>query len=294
MTDKQILQQLKELKKISLDSEIKKSQRDVLFSQISSQKSSVDSDKVFANNLFSFKNVFSLVTRPALVVAGVFVFLVGALVLGSGFYKDSKPNDSLYIARIISEKARLNTTFSQSQRDRLAMEFANNHARDIAIILMDPGFNIEENRERVEKLSEDFRSEINKVRSKIKISEDNLSDISEDENTESKEGKDSFVFSAGDLKEGEGVEIHIPEKDNDDVVITSVSQENDFSTSSEDDVDLEEVKTLESQIDRLNEELELESDQDYKKSKKEILEEIELLFDAGKYEEVILKLESIK
>lgn len=288
MTDKQLIQQLKSLKSINLSADTKKNNRDVLFSQISNT-TTVKGRNLTIKSLFNFKNVFSLVSQPLLIVAGVFVFLTGTLILGSGFFKNSKPNDSLYIARIISEKARLNTTFSQSERDSLSLKFASDHAKDIATVLMDPDFNTEKNKEEVEKLSANFINEMSKVKNKIEKTE----------SSNEVKNNDDIVSVASSLKNDNGVEIYIPTPEDIKQDLTKVSDDssssinnNSTTTSSniiEDNKNSEiNLKSLEEKIDDSSEKL-----AEVKNGQK-IIAEIEKLFVEGKYSEVILKLSEIE
>ncbi len=266
MTEKKLLQQLSSLKSIELSAQEKKANRDILFSQISNTFNKEDirnKDSFF----FMFKNLFSVLSQPLLVVAGFFVFISGTIVLSSGFYQKSKPNDSFYIARIISEKARINTTFSQSEREALALKFASDHAKDIATILMDPEFNIEENKDKVEKLNTSFKNEISKVRTQIEKNEKSKNEIVLENNSSS---SDELVFSASSLTEGSALQIYIPE--------------NNQSTSSE----KSEAELLEEKINNSSSEIiKLNGGQ-------EIIDEIEKLFAEGKYQELIEKLKEVE
>jgi hypothetical protein len=265
MTDKKILEQLKGLKSICLSEEVRKENKSVLLSQISN--TSVKSDLPVKNNIFNFKNVFSLMYRPALVVAGIFVFLSGALVVGGGFYDRLKPNDSLYIARIISEKARVNTTFNKDDRELLLARFASNHARDIANILMDPEFNTEENQERVERLSHNFQNEISKVRGSVE----------REEEKERKEEKEETVISASSLKDDEGIEISVSEIEEVEITIT---EEDTSATSSEEEIVEEKIEASIEKIDETE-------------NGSRLIEEIESLFAEKRFEEVVEKLDKI-
>ncbi len=278
MTNKKILEQLKSLKSISLSEEVKKENRSVLLSQISN--TSVKSETPIKTNIFNFKNVFSLMYKPALVVAGIFVFLSGALIVGGGFYDKLKPNDSLYIARIISEKARLSATFNQDDRDLLLTRFASNHARDIATMLMDPEFNAEENQDRVEELNDSFQNEISKV--KERIEEDEREDFEKNE-------EDGVVMSASSLKDDEGVEISIPEEEKDQIEdnntdIASLDEDSSATSSSEEEIDEE---SLEKDVDKSIEKL------DEVEDGSKLIEEIESLFAEKNFEEVIEKLDEV-
>jgi len=284
MTDKQLLQQLKNLKNIHLSDGVKNRNREVLLSQISN--TFVKADKPFVNYLFNFKNVFSVMSQPLLVVAGVFVFLVGSLILGSGLYANSKPNDSLYIARVISEKARLNTTFSQSQRDALAMKFASDHAKDIATILMDPEFNSEDNQAQVEKLNTSFQNEISKVRTRIERNDNSSTNI----NSNITEG--DIVKSASDLKDDTRMEISIP---NQEIIEPSKNETPTKNTSSDVVDNSSNIKNN----DDLKGKLEAEIDSSAEKLNgikdgQKMIAEIEKLFAEKRYEEVIAKLSEVE
>ncbi len=218
-----------------------------------------------------------------MVLSGVFLFVVTSLFLGSDFYKNSKPTDSLYIARVISERARLNTTFDQNEREKLALEFASNHARDIATLLMDPEFNTEQNKDEVEKLSASFKDEINKVRTKV-------ADL---QTSETEKNEDQLVFSASELKEENGIDIYIDGNNFSENLdeATSTTPESDIEASASTTPGIE---NLGDQIEELSEKIDLESNQEIKKNKQVLIEEIENLFDEGKYGEVVLKLQEIK
>lgn len=277
MTDKQLLQQLKALKNITLDEKTKQGNKDILFSQISN--TFIKSEKNVGEYLFNFKNVFSVMSQPLLVVAGIFVFLLGSLVLGSGLYENSKPNDSLYIARVISEKARLNTTFSQSQRDALALKFASDHAKDIATILMDPEFHVEENQGQVEKLNASFQNEISKVKTRIEKTE-NSNTTNNPEIT-----NDDIVSSASSLRDDQGMEIYIPENNITSPEVSNSETPSSTTASAGDDIN---VDSLSAEIDNSVQKL------DGVKDGQKIISEIEQLFSEKRYEEVIKKLSEVE
>jgi hypothetical protein len=275
-----------------MEENLKESNKRVLLTQISNTVSENSEAKPFNNFFFFVKNILAMSSRPAMVLSGVFLFLFASLILGSDFYKNSKPTDSLYIARVLSERARLNTTFDQTAKEKLAVKFASQHAKDIATLLMDPEFNKEENREEVEKLSVSFKSEIEKVRGNINANE---------ATSEIKEDVDSAVFSASSLREENGTDVYIEEenfKENSDMTLDTLKDEEKITVSNEDIVlegsselssTSEEVKELGEKIEELNGKI-----SDDSVISKELLEEIESLFENGKYDEVLLKLNNIK
>lgn len=306
MTDKELLKQLNSLKSIKMNENQKESNKKVLLTQISNTISSDFRPKPFNNFFFYFKNILSIGSKPAMVIVGVFLFAFVSLSLGIGnnFYKNSKPNDSLYIARVISEKAKLNTVFNSQERDRLAAEFASRHAEDIAILLMDPEFNNEDNQAEVAKLTASFKNEMEKVKTNVKkIEEAEIAKNNQDQDTG--KSKDDLVFSASNLKDANGIEISLPEEidipeNNLDAI--DLPTEGDKSSSSaevvssvsESETSETEIENLGNQIEELSEQINLENNQEIKKDRKALIAEIEKLFNEGNYSEVVLKLQEIK
>lgn len=202
MTDKELIVKLNSLKKVSPDQNWLKDNRDLLVSQISNSGArELSTWKTFIINFNSFAQAAS---HPAYAL-GVFVLV---LITGSLFshqvFSSAKPNDSLYIARIISEKAKLNTMFNANERNKLAVQFATEHAQDISAVLADPEFNNDSNKDQVAKLSESFNQEINSVKSHIsyltpKAVKNSDVDVKNDIN--------DTVSMANSLKDNNGVEI---------------------------------------------------------------------------------------
>jgi hypothetical protein len=276
MTEKELFTQLKSLKSIALSPEDKQNNRDVLFSQISNTfVETKSSNKFWANT----KNVFSFIYRPALTVAGVFVFLTGVLFLGSNLFEKTKPTNSFYVARILSEKARLNTTFNETERDALSLEFASNHAQDIATVLMDPEFNTEENKNEVEKLHASFENEISKVQTQIDKTANTIKSTASAE--------PDVALSSDGLVETNGTEIYTGETNNNSEDVNPISEVNTETPTEATSSDLN-VEALAEQIKDSSADLaKIENGQ-------KVLDEIKTLFADGHYSEVIEKLNEIK
>jgi hypothetical protein len=165
MTNRELVVKLNNLKKINPDQNWLKSNRELLLSQISNSGAvELSAWKIFVIN---FESTMRAASRPAYAL-GVFVLM---LIVGSLFSQrtlnKTKPNDSLYIARIISEKVKLNTMFNSQERNKLAVQFASEHARDITAVLADPQFNTEENQDQVAKLNDSFKKEVVTVKEGI-------------------------------------------------------------------------------------------------------------------------------
>ena len=204
MTDKDLIKKLNSLKSLKPDDSFKKSNRDILLSQISNSGArDLSSWQSFSINFTSFMKAIS---QPAYAL-GIFLFVIlsGSL-FSHQIFSGAKPNDSLYIARIVSEKARLNTVMNPSDRNKLAVRFALEHAQDISSVLADPNFNTEANQDQVARLNESFNREIDSARSMISYlsPEKKVSPVSEASSTEASE--DVFQI-AGSEKDEQGLQL---------------------------------------------------------------------------------------
>lgn len=174
MNEKDVLKKLNALKEIKPAAEWKVSARELLLAQISN--SSGDNVKItFIDEVaFELKNFFSIFAQPAFAVIGLFVLLSGG-VLGANAVRNTRPGDSLYAARIWGEKARIAVTLDRGTRAKLEMQLASARAKEITVVLSNPSFNNQDNKKKVEKLSEDFKTEIKTVKEKY----DEISKINE-------------------------------------------------------------------------------------------------------------------
>lgn len=165
MTDKELISKLNTLKTIKPDSAWTTSNRDLLLSQISNSGArDLNAWQLFVIN---FNSLAKAVAQPVYALGAFVLILISGSLFSHQVFGSAKPNDSLYIARIISEKAKLNTMFNSDERNKMAVQFATEHAQDISNVLADPKFNTEENKDQVAKLNESFDQEIKTVKSKI-------------------------------------------------------------------------------------------------------------------------------
>ena len=165
MSDKDLILKLNSLKNINPDEAFLKSNRELLLSQISN--SGAKEISFWQNFIINLSSLSKAAAQPVYAF-GVFVFvLISASLFSNKLFSSAKPNDSLYIARVISEQAKLSTVMNQESRDKLAVQFANNRAQDISAVLADPTFNNEKNKDQVAKLNTSFNEEIATVKTKI-------------------------------------------------------------------------------------------------------------------------------
>lgn len=284
MTDKQLIRQLHQLKTIKADSAWKANCREVLRSQIS--HSSNSSLSAWDNFLINLRSVSSLAYRPVAVIAGFLFLLIGTSVFGHQLFKTSTPNDSLYIARVVSEKAKLSTVIDSASRERLAALFALAHAEEISAILADPNFDWDKNASRVVKLNDDFQKEItiakNRVTSLNERTNPSQPTISEETSSISPSEEEALLVIADNNKDDNGVQVSATDEPviNDSPVTattTEMSSPDETATSTELDLEGEVVGlTAEEEIIALAEQV---VDQP---TATNLLDEIQALFDQAK------------
>lgn len=169
MSEKELLEQLNNLKNIKPDHGWKERNRQVLLSQIYGAEPA----EAGASRGWMFKYVLQLsaqaarsVSQPAVAVAFILLFMLGGGVFSLYAAQGTKPGDSLYIAKIISEKAQQAFTFDERAKARLGIEFAGNRAKELSQVLAERDEN-EEKEVKVEQLVNDFRKEIEVAKTRI-------------------------------------------------------------------------------------------------------------------------------
>lgn len=280
MTEKNLLEKLNNCKNVNPDANWLKNNRELFLAQISnSGANKLSAWESFYINLKCFAKASS---QPVFALGIFFIVLVFSSAFSHRIFSQAKPNDSLYIARIISEKAKLNTVLDSKERDKMAVKFATGHARDITTVLANPEFNNEANQDEVAKLSESFNKEIETAKNKIvKINEREAARISapvpSNENTSSTslENLEDIVSIATENEyiDDNGLEISEIE-----IATTSSSSEelNIDSASST----LQTASSTETEIIS-------------KKPSDQIIDEAKELFEKKDYENVINKLNEI-
>ncbi|MFA5163154.1 MAG: hypothetical protein WC441_01340 [Patescibacteria group bacterium] len=197
MTEKELLKQLNNLKSVNPNQAWLQSNREILLAQVSNSGS--DNLSNWNKFLIDLKSLVRTASQPAFALGSFLVLLLGASLFSHQAFNRIKPNDSLYIARIISEKARLNTVFNENDRDQLAMEFAAERAQDITTILSDPNFNNEEHKTEVDKLNQNFSQEMAVVKTVINKTKPVVAVVA---------STSDIVISAESAKDKAGVEVY--------------------------------------------------------------------------------------
>ncbi len=150
-------------------------------------------------------------------VWAAFAACILILVVGiGGVYasKNAKPGDSLYIAKIISERAQFAITFDEKDKAKLGIEFAANRAKEMIQVLKDSGQTAVAS-DQLKTLTQNFKKEISQVKKR-------LTTIKAAENQSKND--DSEVFGANLGKSNQRMEIAEPIKPQDDAVKASTSK----------------------------------------------------------------------
>ncbi|MBI2459135.1 MAG: hypothetical protein HYV53_01110 [Parcubacteria group bacterium] len=210
VNEKELIKKLNNLKTIKPDDDWKKNYREILHSQISAGATANKSEsnlRIIWQTIMPGK-IFIDMSKSVWVTALISVLI---LVIGiGGVYaaKNSKPGDSLYIAKIISEKTQLVITFNEKDKVKLGLEFAANRAKEITQVLEEAKEPADKQGEKVKQLSQDFKKEIKQVKNRLTTIK-----AAENKNKENEENKEEpEVFGANLGKNNQRMEISEPVK----------------------------------------------------------------------------------
>jgi hypothetical protein len=310
---KNILSQLHNLKDIKPDKQWKTDSQDFLRAHISG---GVETG-VFSKVMVWLKDFAKVSSQPAFALSAFVLILITGVIFSNPILSDAKPNDSLYIARIISEKAQLNMTFNKESRDKLSAQFATNHAKDITNLMNDPEFHSQEDSEgKIANLSDDFNKEINSARESINsinerernnYTNNNVdNDVDDDsyvETNNSNTNDEGVVFSADTKKDDKGLEINVQDNNTNDTTLIPENSETATSTdkgpaenveSPEENLSTEEenASSTLNQLQSITDEVDKEGGDVNETSK--ALDDAQRLFNEAKYQEALEKLNEVE
>lgn len=165
--NKSIKEQLNILKEVKPSALWKENNRSLLISQITSaEESKIETemnafDAIWKSFVGDARVFFA---QPSVFVVALVAVLIGGTTLTPGFVNNAQPGDSLYIAKMVSEKAQLAMTFNDAKKAKLGLEFAENRTREITRVLVKFNESKEEKDDRVQQLTDDFKDEIVKIK----------------------------------------------------------------------------------------------------------------------------------
>jgi len=164
MTDRELIKKLNNLQNVKPDENWKTSHREILLSQVRNT-----SGDFHVSGWSSFwivtRNVFASVPQFAYASLAIVLFLTAGVFFGDRL--PVGPDNSLYIARVISERAKLSTMSDGAEKSRLTVQYASEHAQDIASTLSAATNNSD--KEEVAKLNDTFKNEIAKVKENLPV-----------------------------------------------------------------------------------------------------------------------------
>ena len=206
MENKELIKKLNSLKSITADQEWKERNRGILFSQISATAvPTVPETGAMIKIFVLLQRLVRIFSTPAWAVFFVCLLVVAGSAFSVGAARLTKPDSSLYIARIISEKAQLAVTFGEEKKAKLSFRFANDHAKDITEILAKTDPSDEAGKSKTEKLSENFKKEMTVAKTKLKEMGAPVKPVKTEGDEEIK------VFSANLKKEERGMQVSEPQ-----------------------------------------------------------------------------------
>ena len=291
MSDKDFLSQLKTLKEIHPQSDWLKSNREILLSQISN--SGADNISSWQKILIDIKSFSLVVSKPVMAMASFLVLFVATSAFAHLAFNQTKPSDSLYIARIISEKAKLSTVFNAQEREKLEAKFAANHVETITNVLAESNVT-DDNEDQFAYLNDSFNKEINIVREKIvgitKRNEQNTTSVVSQTVIDVELEEDTLVSVAENNKEEQGTQLEIKTVDVSEAeaqpeVLTPVETTTDNNvlnlTESDDSSKQEAEAALASALDEV-------------KDPEALIAEVQALFAARNYQGALEKIREVK
>jgi len=289
MSDKDFLSQLKTLKEIHPQSDWLKSNREILLSQISN--SGADNISSWQKILIDIKSFSLVVSKPVMAMASFLVLFVATSAFAHLAFNQTKPSDSLYIARIISEKAKLSTVFNAQEREKLEAKFAANHVETITNVLAESNVT-DDNEDQFAYLNDSFNKEINIVREKIvgmtKRNEQNVASVVSQPLISEELEEDALVSVADNNKEEQGTQLTIKTE-------TETEAQAEVVAPVETVIDNNTTEPIESD-DTSKEEAEaaLANALDEVKDPEALIAEVQALFAARNYQGALEKIREVK
>jgi len=287
MPNRDLLKQLNSLKNIKAQDSFKKENRNILLNQVYSgdrESSSISFNWLEAITKKIPLDALKSVPHSAFVGAFVLVLLFGGGFFSVRIAENAKPGDSLYIAKIAGEKTQLVFTFNEKKKLELGLEFAGNRAKEISLVLNESE-NEEEKEETVSQLVNNFKKEINGVKTRIEKISKNIEFEEENKNIDDNnlEEENMGVFSANLGRDENGIEISSGSED----VKVEIVEVHEKEILSEEEVIIEDpMEDASSTIEELVEEEVLELG-----NPGGIIDEAKELLEGDNYDEILTKMD---
>jgi len=202
MTEKQLIQQLASLKATVDQSWVKKN-REVLSYQIFNGAE-------YADNTLGFFDKLSLISKrilqPTPIAALIALFFVVSGFVGVRASRNATPGEPWYIAKTISEKAQLATTFNETEKVKLNIEFAKERISELNKVESEDQ-NV--TNKKVEEIAAGFKHQLQSAKDRITKIESSKK-VSEPLVKKDDAKEDTGVVSAESSKDSSGLQISVP------------------------------------------------------------------------------------
>ncbi len=138
MTNKELLTQLNNLKATKPDQAWLSSNRDLLASQIFSGAP----EEPALSWAIKFNLIGQRIFQPQYVAIMIVLFFASSGMIGYNASQSTKPGDSLYVAKRVSERAQFMLAFSDAEKTKLNVEFAAKRVQEMQDVIADQGMSI--------------------------------------------------------------------------------------------------------------------------------------------------------
>jgi hypothetical protein len=203
MKEKEILRQLNKFQNVAPDDSWKKSNRELLLSQISNSQAQ-DVEIGWLNSLKIQLQAFNSAYQPAVAVVLILAFIVSGGTFGLKASQDTKPGDSLYIAKRISEKTQLAFTFNEEKKKQLGIEFMGNRMDELSQVLASA--DAESQKDEMVKTIDNLKREVSNAKNtNLAVKPEEESEEVVEEEQQEEEG--GMVFTANSNKDEKGIQI---------------------------------------------------------------------------------------
>jgi hypothetical protein len=172
MTERDLIKKLNNLQNVKPDASWKTSHREILLSQVQNTSGDWHASKL-ENFWMLTRNALTSVPQFAYASLAIVLFLTTGIFFGDRL--PVGPNNSLFIARTISERAKLGAMSDGEAKSRLAVQYSSEHARDIVNTLSDT--NNTSDQAEVDKLNNTFKTEIAKVKENLPAVKNNDNEV---------------------------------------------------------------------------------------------------------------------
>jgi hypothetical protein len=193
MTEKILIKQLNKLQSIQADAGFREANRQLLLAQISQGEAVTGLGALARLNI-----LFSRLFQPYAVAIMIVLFFAASGAWAWNLSQQSKPGDTLYIAKRLSERTKMLLAADDKTKMMLNLEFAGNRLSEISQLQ-----SAKDETTAKDSLKQEFKSEINQVKSRLAKSTIDQAGAT---------SKQKDFASAGAGKDNNHIDVSVPDK----------------------------------------------------------------------------------